>query len=179
MGRVIDPAGGAWLVENLTEAMAERAWLLVQEVERLGGMLPALIKGWPQQQVAASRERLEREVACRRALITGVSEFADLGTEAPPEAGNSPPRHGRRVDPANSSVSPRRRIRAGENAWGDACPWWRTADCVPGDPRGSSPVRRSRDLRAQSVRGGWLCRARVWGVGVRRGGRPRVRCERS
>ncbi len=100
VGRVIDPAGGAWLVERLTEAIAERAWSLVQEVERRGGMLPALVEGWPQQQVAVSRERLEREVACRRAPITGVSEFADLGAEAPPE------QEARRTDAGAASVRP-------------------------------------------------------------------------
>ena len=78
LGRVLDPAGGSWFVERLTEEFATKSWSLVQEVERRGGMLEALREGWPQEQVAESRRRLEADIASRRQLITGVSEFADL-----------------------------------------------------------------------------------------------------
>ena len=66
LGRVIDPAGGSWFVERLTEELAARAWSLVQEVERRGGMLPALREGWPQEQVAASRGRRGDATSPRR-----------------------------------------------------------------------------------------------------------------
>jgi methylmalonyl-CoA mutase len=84
VGRVIDPAGGSWLVERLSEELAEKAWSLVQEIERRGGMAAALREGWPQAMVAASRERLEREVATRRAPVTGVSEFSNPDEQLPP-----------------------------------------------------------------------------------------------
>lgn len=84
VGRVIDPAGGSWLVERLSEELAEKAWSLVQEIERRGGMATALREGWPQAMVAASRERLEREVATRRAPVTGVSEFSNPDEQLPP-----------------------------------------------------------------------------------------------
>ena len=48
LGRVLDPAAGSWFVERLTEDLATKAWSLVQEVERRGGMLQALLQGWPQ-----------------------------------------------------------------------------------------------------------------------------------
>jgi methylmalonyl-CoA mutase len=86
VGRVIDPAGGSWLVERLTEELAGKAWSLLQEVERRGGMTAVLRDGWPQAMVAASRERLEREVATRRAPVTGVSEFSNPAEELPPAA---------------------------------------------------------------------------------------------
>ncbi len=79
LGRVVDPAAGSWYVERLTEDLATKAWSLVQEVERRGGMLQALLQGWPQSQVAASRQRLEAAVAKRTATIVGVSEFAEPG----------------------------------------------------------------------------------------------------
>lgn len=77
LGRVIDPAGGSWLVERLSDELATKAWTLVQEVERRGGMAAALEDGWPQELVARSREQLEQAVATRRAAITGVSEFSN------------------------------------------------------------------------------------------------------
>ena len=86
VGRVIDPAGGSWLVERLTEDMVGKAWSLLQDVERRGGMAAALRDGWPQAMVAASRERLERAVATRRAPVTGVSEFSNPAEELPSEA---------------------------------------------------------------------------------------------
>ena len=42
---MIDPAGGSWYVETLTEQLAAKAWALVQEIERQGGMLPSLRQG--------------------------------------------------------------------------------------------------------------------------------------
>lgn len=83
LGRVIDPAGGSWLVERLSEELAAKAWTLLQEVERRGGMAAALEDGWPQELVARSRERLEQAVATRRAGITGVSEFSDPAEGVP------------------------------------------------------------------------------------------------
>lgn len=84
LGRVLDPAGGSWFVERLTEDLAARAWSLVQEVERQGGMLAALRAGWPQAQVAQSCERLEADIATRRQPLTGVSEFPNLLAAAAP-----------------------------------------------------------------------------------------------
>lgn len=81
LGRVADPAGGSWYVESLTEELAQRAWGIVQEVERRGGMAAALRAGWPQERVAASWEERRRALATRREPVTGVSEFPDLGEE--------------------------------------------------------------------------------------------------
>ncbi|MGD9510784.1 MAG: methylmalonyl-CoA mutase family protein, partial [Geminicoccaceae bacterium] len=83
VGRVIDPAGGSWLVEHLTAALAEKAWSLVQDVEHRGGMAAALRDGWPQAAVAESRQRLEHQVATRRAPVIGVSEFSDPAEDLP------------------------------------------------------------------------------------------------
>ena len=47
LGRVIDPAGGSWYVETLTEQLAPEAWALVQEIERQGGMLRGAAPGLP------------------------------------------------------------------------------------------------------------------------------------
>jgi methylmalonyl-CoA mutase len=78
LARVIDPAGGSWYVEALTDRLATAAWAFFQEIEAAGGALAALDSGFVAEQVAAVRERRLADVATRRVPITGVSEFADL-----------------------------------------------------------------------------------------------------
>ena len=83
LGRVIDPTGGSWYVETLTGQLAEKAWALVQEIERQGGMLPSLRQGHPQELVAASWERRRAAIAGRTVTLTGISEYVDLGAPGP------------------------------------------------------------------------------------------------
>ncbi|MFL5332997.1 MAG: methylmalonyl-CoA mutase family protein [Geminicoccaceae bacterium] len=93
LGRVTDPAGGSWYVETLTEQLAAKAWALVQEIERQGGMLESLRRGHPQDLVAASLSKRRAAIASRKVMITGLSEFVDLGTPAPAtDAESVPPR---------------------------------------------------------------------------------------
>lgn len=75
VARVIDPAGGSWYVESLTEALAQRAWAWFQEIERAGGMRAALVGGLVSDRIAASRERRLAGLAHRADAITGVSAF--------------------------------------------------------------------------------------------------------
>lgn len=82
LGRAVDPAGGSWFVESLTRALAEKAWAIVREIERRGGMAAALAEGYPQDLVAWSWRERERAVATRREPVVGVSEFPQLD-EAP------------------------------------------------------------------------------------------------
>ncbi|HYN29039.1 MAG TPA: methylmalonyl-CoA mutase subunit beta [Dermatophilaceae bacterium] len=82
VGRVTDPAGGAWYVESLTDDLAARAWGALQEVERAGGMAAALGSGLVAERVAAGAAERAVAVATRRSPITGVSTFPQL-TEPP------------------------------------------------------------------------------------------------
>ena len=76
--RVIDPAGGSWFLENLTEQIAEKAWAIFQEIERQGGMSTALDSGWIAEQIDAAYTLRANDIATRKEGITGVSEFPDL-----------------------------------------------------------------------------------------------------
>lgn len=80
--RVIDPAGGSWYLERLTDQVAHKAWEVFQQVERHGGMLRAIESGWVGEQIDAAYARQVHQVAHRDRGITGVSEFPNL-TEAP------------------------------------------------------------------------------------------------
>jgi methylmalonyl-CoA mutase len=78
VARVIDPGGGSWYVESLTDALARTAWAFFQELETAGGAEAALGSGLLAERIADVRGRRERAAATRRSPITGVSEFPDL-----------------------------------------------------------------------------------------------------
>lgn len=80
--RVTDPAAGSGAFEALTEALCENAWGLFQAIEREGGILASLAAGHEQARIAETRGKASRDIATRRAPITGTSEFPHLG-EAP------------------------------------------------------------------------------------------------
>ena len=80
-GRVIDPAGGSWYVESLTEQLAERGWNTIQELERQGGMAECLLSGVVRAQVEETWKRRRSDLAKRKEAISGVSEFANVREE--------------------------------------------------------------------------------------------------
>jgi methylmalonyl-CoA mutase len=76
--QIIDPAGGSYFVEWLTDQVAQRAWVLFQEVEAQGGMLAALQAGLPQQQVAATAAARAHNLARRKDVLVGVNLYANV-----------------------------------------------------------------------------------------------------
>lgn len=80
--RLIDPAGGSWYVEYLTDQLARKSWALFQEVESSGGMLAALRAGWPQQQIADIAQQRSERLAQRRDVLVGTNMYANI-TEQP------------------------------------------------------------------------------------------------
>lgn len=80
--RVIDPPGGSWYLDWLTDQVADKAWALFQEVERLGGMLLAIRTCWVGKQIDSAFAPRAKNLARRKEGITGVSEFPNVG-EAP------------------------------------------------------------------------------------------------
>jgi methylmalonyl-CoA mutase len=83
LGRVADPGGGAFAIERLTADLAETAWGLFQKIEAEGGIAACLRAGSFQKDVAAKHEAASRDVARRKAAITGLSDFPLLGEQAP------------------------------------------------------------------------------------------------
>ncbi|MCX2185311.1 methylmalonyl-CoA mutase subunit beta [Streptomyces sp. SKN60] len=78
LSRVIDPAGGSWYVETLTDELAHAAWEFFQEIERQGGQAAALRSGWIEQRLSATWAERSKALAKRREPVTGVSEFPHL-----------------------------------------------------------------------------------------------------
>ncbi|SFO21297.1 heterodimeric methylmalonyl-CoA mutase small subunit [Geodermatophilus obscurus] len=83
LGRVLDPAGGSWYVESLTDQLARAAWDWFTEVERAGGLVAALSSGLVRDRLAAAWDRRARRLATRAEAITGVSEFPNLTERLP------------------------------------------------------------------------------------------------
>ena len=75
IGRVNDPAGGSWYVENLTDQLAEKAWSVFTEIEAAGGMATALTSGLVADRIAATNLERARRLADRSQPLTGVSMF--------------------------------------------------------------------------------------------------------
>ena len=78
LNQTVDPAGGSWFLEKLTDEMAEKAWSFFQQIEGLGGMIKAATDGWIRDQIRAVEKRRELDIATRKRAITGVSEHPDV-----------------------------------------------------------------------------------------------------
>jgi methylmalonyl-CoA mutase len=76
VGRVLDPGGGSWLVEDLTKQLAETAWALFQDVESRGGFVKA--RDHIAEEIARVGRRRNDDIAHRRTAITGVNEYPNL-----------------------------------------------------------------------------------------------------
>ncbi|MCF3135414.1 methylmalonyl-CoA mutase subunit beta [Streptomyces olivochromogenes] len=89
LARVIDPAGGSWYVEKLTDELAGAAWEYFRHVERDGGPAAALRSGRVRDDLAKTWQARTTKLAKRREPITGVSEFPFLA-EKPVEREPAP-----------------------------------------------------------------------------------------
>jgi methylmalonyl-CoA mutase len=78
LAKVSDPAAGSGGIEALTQQLCEAAWSLFQEIERAGGVFAALEQNLIQRKVAATRAAREANVARRKEVLTGATEFPNL-----------------------------------------------------------------------------------------------------
>jgi methylmalonyl-CoA mutase len=78
LAKVADPAAGSGSIEALTRQLCEAAWMRFQSIEKAGGAFAALTQNLIQRDVAATRAVREANVAKRRDVLTGASEFPNL-----------------------------------------------------------------------------------------------------
>src|ERR1700691_3731145 len=78
LAKVSDPAAGSGGIETLTQQLGEAAWSLFQEIEKAGGVFAALEQNLIQRKVAATRALREANIARRKEVLTGASEFPNL-----------------------------------------------------------------------------------------------------
>ncbi|RLI08279.1 methylmalonyl-CoA mutase [Candidatus Bathyarchaeota archaeon] len=72
---VVDPLGGSYFVEWLTDEIEERAWRYIERIDEMGGMVRAVEKGYPQREVANSAYKYQRGVDTGEIPIVGVNCF--------------------------------------------------------------------------------------------------------
>ncbi|MEV7977530.1 methylmalonyl-CoA mutase family protein [Streptomyces sp. NPDC086519] len=89
LARVIDPAGGSWYVEKLTDELAHAGWEFFRTIERDGGQAAVLRSGRLRTDLATTWAERSKKLAKRREPITGVSEFPLLA-EKPVEREPAP-----------------------------------------------------------------------------------------
>jgi methylmalonyl-CoA mutase len=78
LAKVSDPAAGSGGIEKLTRQLCEAAWSLFQEIEKAGGVFGALEQNQIQRKVAATRAAREANIARRKEVLTGATEFPNL-----------------------------------------------------------------------------------------------------
>jgi len=81
----IDPLGGSWFVEALTNETERDVWRYLDEIDRRGGMVEATKQGYPQNEIADAAYRFQREFDAGERRIVGVNAFVDRSevTEIP------------------------------------------------------------------------------------------------
>src|SRR5499426_268866 len=73
--RVVDPLGGSYYVEYLTDEMEKRALEYIRRIDEMGGIIRAVEEGFPQKEIGESAYRTQREIEDGERLIVGVNAF--------------------------------------------------------------------------------------------------------
>jgi methylmalonyl-CoA mutase len=79
--RIVDPWGGSFYVERLTQDLADKAWTHIKEVEKLGGMAKAIDAGIPKMRIEEAAARTQARIDSGQQTIVGVNKY-----RAPDEA---------------------------------------------------------------------------------------------
>ena len=77
VANTIDPLGGAYFVEALTDQMEERAYEYFHKIDELGGMVEAVKRGFPQREIADAAFELQQEIDAGRRTVVGVNRFTE------------------------------------------------------------------------------------------------------
>jgi len=72
---VVDPLGGSYFVEKLTRDMEDGTLAYFDQIDRMGGMVEAIERGFPQREIAESSYRFQQAVERREKVIVGVNDF--------------------------------------------------------------------------------------------------------
>ncbi len=84
IGAVVDPWAGSYMMEKLTQDMADAAWTIIEEVEAMGGMTKAVDSGWAKLKIEAAAAEKQARIDSGKDVIVGVNKYK-LKTEDPIE----------------------------------------------------------------------------------------------
>ncbi len=74
---VVDPLGGAYFVERLTDQVEEAAWKYIHQIDSLGGIVPAIAQGYPQKEIARSAYEFQQQVERGERVIVGINKYQE------------------------------------------------------------------------------------------------------
>jgi len=108
VANTIDPLGGSYAVESLTDRLEAEAQVLLEKVDALGGMVRAVEQGWVQREIQDAAFHLQKEIDTGARVVVGVNKFQEQGGSSVPVL---------RVDPAleHEQVARLREFRARRN----------------------------------------------------------------
>ncbi len=72
---VVDPWAGSYMMEKLTQDMADKAWAIIEEVDALGGMIKAVDSGWAKLKIEASAAEKQARIDSGKDVIVGVNKY--------------------------------------------------------------------------------------------------------
>lgn len=72
---VIDPWAGSYMMEKLTQEMADKAWAIIEEVDAMGGMTAAVDSGWAKLKIEAAAAEKQARIDSGKEVIVGVNKY--------------------------------------------------------------------------------------------------------
>jgi len=75
IGCVVDPWAGSYMMEKLTQDMADKAWSIIEEVDAMGGMVKAVDSGWAKLKIEASAAEKQARIDSGKDVIVGVNKY--------------------------------------------------------------------------------------------------------
>jgi len=83
IGDVVDPLGGSYLIEYLTEALEKQAAEYIDKIDKLGGAVAAIEQGFQQREIQESSYRQQKNIEENKATVVGVNKFVSASPEIP------------------------------------------------------------------------------------------------
>jgi methylmalonyl-CoA mutase N-terminal domain/subunit len=84
VANTIDPLAGSYYVESLTNTIEEKAWEYIEKIDKMGGMLAAIDRGYPQTEIANSAYRFQQQIDRGEKVMVGVNKYVS-GEDEPIE----------------------------------------------------------------------------------------------
>jgi methylmalonyl-CoA mutase N-terminal domain/subunit len=109
VANVVDPLGGSWYVESLTDEIERRVLAYLERIDARGGMVRAIEDGLPQREIADTAYETARRKATGEHVVVGVNRHVDEAGE-PPIATHSVP-----LEVERSKIADLRRVKAGRD----------------------------------------------------------------
>lgn len=82
VAKTVDPLGGAWYIEEITDAIEAKALDHIRRIDEIGGMIPAIEQGYVQREIQASAYRTQKGIESGEEIVVGMNKF-QVDEEAP------------------------------------------------------------------------------------------------